>query len=255
MSMDQQAANHDDHWSSGWSAFWSGCIAFVICFFWIAVAQVVTIAVLFALNPPGPLSELSDAQIEAVLMDGDGIGIAFLLALPLVFLTLLSVVRLRRRQPVVDYLGLRPAAMKEMARWFGYLLILGVISITLERILDRPPIPQWMLTAYATTDHVWLLFAGITVLAPVTEELLYRGYILKVWSRTWLGTTGSVVLVSLLWAGSHLQYDLYDMGWIVLFGILLGMSRLKTGSAVPAIIMHMGMNAVSFFLMTATQAP
>ena len=46
---------------------------------------------------------------------------------------------------------------------------------------------------------------------PVFEELFFRGFLLEGFRRTFLGTTGAVVLTSLLWAVIHTQYDLYYM--------------------------------------------
>ena len=99
------------------------------------------------------------------------------------------------------------------------------------------------------TDYLWLLFLTIAVLAPLSEELLYRGYMMKVWAESAIGPVWGTLLVSLLWAATHLQYGLYEMAYIFVFGILLCVSRLKTDSIIPALAMHVSWNALSFIVL------
>jgi membrane protease YdiL (CAAX protease family) len=48
-----------------------------------------------------------------------------------------------------------------------------------------------------------------------------------------------------LWAGSHLQYDFYNIVAIFLTGLLLAAARIKTGSVVPCLVMHALGNAIA----------
>jgi membrane protease YdiL (CAAX protease family) len=83
------------------------------------------------------------------------------------------------------------------------------------------------------------------LLGPLLEELLFRGYILKTWMQSKLGPLRAGVLVSLLWALIHLQYDAYDMFWVFLLGLLLSWSRLKTESIYPPLLLHVFWNSVA----------
>ncbi len=242
----------NDHWNNKWSAFWSGWLIFLIGYVGVIVAQIIAIVVLLVMKPAQAQLKLSEAQVTAAVMDGDTIGITFLIALPLMILTLLLVVKFRRKKSFVSYMGLYQVKAGVLIHWFLYLAIFGVVTVALEYMFSRPPLPEWMLQTYRTTNSVWLLFVAVGILGPITEELLYRGYILRVWSQSKLGVAGSVLLLSLVWAGTHLQYDLYDMLWIALFGVILSISRLTTGSIIPAICMHMVWNSFSMAYMVMT---
>lgn len=244
----------NERWNGKWSAFWSGWLIFFIGFFWIVVAQIIAVVILAVMSISQSQSELSEAEIIALFLDGDSIGIAFLFALPLTIITLFTVVKFRRKMTFANYVGLQLVKVGELIRWLTYLAIFAIVAVSCEKIVGRPPAPEWMKAAYDSTDYVWLFFVSVVILGPITEELLYRGYIQRVWSQSKLGIMGSIMMVSFIWAGTHFQYDLYDMTWIVLFGVILGISRLKTGSIIPAIAMHMSWNAISLISMVMTHS-
>ena len=244
----------NERWNSKWSAFWSGWLIFFIGYFWIVVAQILAVIILTVMSISESQSELSEAEIIALFLDGDSIGMTFLFVLPLTIITLFTVVKFRRKMLFADYVGLQLVKIGVLIRWLTYLAILAIVAIICEKIVGRPPTPEWMNVAYDSTDYVWLLFVSIVILGPITEELLYRGYILRVWSQSKLGIMGSIFMVSFLWAVTHLQYDLYDMVLITLFGIMLGISRIKTGSIIPAIAMHMSWNTISLVSMVMTHS-
>ena len=65
------------------------------------------------------------------------------------------------------------------------------------------------------------------------------------WSESKLGVGGAIVLTSFLWAAIHLQYDLYHIAMIFLFGIVLGVARHRTGSLIVPIVLHGAMNLIA----------
>jgi membrane protease YdiL (CAAX protease family) len=51
-----------------------------------------------------------------------------------------------------------------------------------------------------------------------------------------------IAVTALLWAIVHVQYNLFVMGQVFVFGLLLRWSLSKTGSAILTIILHAGAN-------------
>jgi membrane protease YdiL (CAAX protease family) len=86
-----------------------------------------------------------------------------------------------------------------------------------------------------------LYVASVVVLAPLTEEIYFRGLLQPACSRTRMGSSGAIVLLALLFASLHL---LDSWGTVVLLinGIGTGVARYLTGSTSVAVLMHAAHN-------------
>jgi membrane protease YdiL (CAAX protease family) len=86
----------------------------------------------------------------------------------------------------------------------------------------------------------------VTVLAPIAEELLFRGYIFPA-LRNWKGTWPAVVITGLLFGLLHvLSSPAYAIVPLALFGGLLCLLYLRTRSLYPCIALHSLNNSVAF---------
>jgi hypothetical protein len=90
-----------------------------------------------------------------------------------------------------------------------------------------------------------LFLFNTIVLAPVTEEILFRGFLLPSWSRSWLGPIGAVAATSIIFAAMHISYNLCGMIAVGLAGCVYGWLRLRTGSLLPPILAHCMGNAIA----------
>jgi membrane protease YdiL (CAAX protease family) len=84
-----------------------------------------------------------------------------------------------------------------------------------------------------------LFFLAVVVVAPITEEIAFRGFLFRGLSSTWLGVAGTMVLTSVAWAAMHVQYDWMTLAQIFLIGLLLGWLRWASGSTLLTILLHM----------------
>jgi hypothetical protein len=153
--------------------------------------------------------------------------------------------RMRRSMSVADYLGYRPAPRKEVVRWTLTLLLLILLSDSLTAWMGRPIVPESMVQAYRTAGFVPLLVLAIVVLAPLMEETLFRGFLFEGILHSRLGRVGAIVLTSLLWSLTHVQYDAYGIATIFVGGLFLGYVRLRTGSLYATMFLHGLMNLVA----------
>jgi membrane protease YdiL (CAAX protease family) len=89
------------------------------------------------------------------------------------------------------------------------------------------------------------------ILAPLTEELLFRG-LLYGWLRPYFSATITLVLTALLFTGMHYYAILFPLGF--LFGIVSGWVRERTGSSFNFVIAHVANNilflTVAYILIT-----
>lgn len=154
--------------------------------------------------------------------------------------------RMQRGVTYEESLGLRPIPLETMLRWALLMLGVSVLSDCLAIALHRPLVRPWMEQVYATAFFVPLLLTVFLVVVPVTEELIFRGFMLTGFARSRVGPTGAVLLTTLPWAGFHLQFDQpAALGTIVLSGLLLGYIRLRSRSLYPCVLAHGLMNGLT----------
>ncbi|MCF6186467.1 MAG: CPBP family intramembrane metalloprotease [Desulfobulbaceae bacterium] len=76
---------------------------------------------------------------------------------------------------------------------------------------------------------------GLVLIAPVLEEILYRGIFFPPFERK-LGSGGAICLISFLWALTHLNID--AIASIFIMGLVLGYLYKQTKSLLSGIIFH-----------------
>ena len=146
---------------------------------------------------------------------------------------------------VRDYLALRWRGGKVIAKWCAVLLVFVIATDLGMYLLHGSIVPEFMEKVYATAHFAPLLWFAFVVVAPVTEELFFRGFMFKGIRHSSVGPAGAIVLTSLTWALMHAQYDLYGITVIFLGGLLLGYARLRSGSLYVPIAMHILQNIVA----------
>jgi hypothetical protein len=158
---------------------------------------------------------------------------------------LMTIIKLKRDASIKEYLGLVGFNSDQVLRWGGLLVALMLITDISYILLGLPILPEFNLATYKSAKYPLILWFAMVIVAPLWEECFFRGFLLKGLSSSFLRPVGAVVIISLLWAGSHGQYGLREIIPIFIFGCLLGAARLKTGSVIIAIAMHSFSNIVS----------
>ena len=78
--------------------------------------------------------------------------------------------------------------------------------------------------------------------APLYEEVVFRGFMFKGIQHSKAGPAWAIIITSFVWAAIHVQYEIYYVAIIFLFGLLLGYVRLKSHSLLLPIGLHALMN-------------
>ena len=187
------------------------------------------------------------------LKDGAFITHASLVATlaPLIVLAVAIKVRQWRLR---DYLALSAPRLRDILLGIGsfVLLILAFEAVALIFGLDD---------GSASTNETYrsarlagalpLLWLSVVVVAPIGEELLFRGFLHRGWSASWLGVPGTVLVTSVLWALLHQQYNWLGIAVIFCMGLTLGWLRQRTGSTMLTIVLHALNNLFTMILITA----
>jgi membrane protease YdiL (CAAX protease family) len=152
------------------------------------------------------------------------------------------VVRLRRL-PARELLALRRPAARTVALWLVAFAVLVVLEEMASRALGLPPAESWR-DRYAG-GLLLIRLIGLVVLAPVAEELVFRGMLFGRIARSRLGQTGAVVIPAILFALAHVQYSPVEMTFIAVDGLFFGLSRAHSRSLLVPILLHASGNAIA----------
>ena len=87
-----------------------------------------------------------------------------------------------------------------------------------------------------------LTFISICILTPISEELLFRGYILDALNRLH-GKWPAIIISSIIFGMVH--FDPFTMGMATIGGVIYGWIRMRTGSLVPGIVAHSMWNTMA----------
>jgi membrane protease YdiL (CAAX protease family) len=108
--------------------------------------------------------------------------------------------------------------------------------------------PQFMLDVksqtHSTLDALMLVL-GICIIAPITEEIIFRGLAYGRLVKTKVGVSGAIIITSLFFTIIHVQYDLIVLSILCLFAFILGYVRYKTENLIYCIVLHMQINLFS----------
>ena len=165
----------------------------------------------------------------------------------------ISVFLWSRKIPVCQLFGLLPAqpweVLKRGARFLAMALPLVLFSYWLvQRVAGEETEPQELIKYFIdAAQHLnwWrlLLSAGMAVLiAPVTEELIFRGYIYGV-LRRYLGAVPGLLIASVLFAAIHMNGPAFAPLFVL--GVCLTLAYEATGSLLTPMLMHALFNAVN----------
>ena len=135
-------------------------------------------------------------------------------------------------------------------------VVLGVLTCSFMLMVSSvlaQLFPQWATTQDVVStalqvDTSWGIlaaFLAVGVLAPLCEELLFRGYLYHA-VRNKCGTVLSVVITSLLFALVHGQW--FQLFPLFMAGVFLNWFYVRSQSLIATIVMHSAWNTFSLFL-------
>jgi len=180
-------------------------------------------------------------ETDAWLLSISVIGSA-LIVVPLVF----GIAKLKRGSVLKEYFDLRGYSWKTFWTWMGILVLLLIFEGYAIEAMGAKEIPNFMMNIeFPNRLSMYLLAFSVMFIAPLIEEVVFRGFLLKGFSETFMGAEGAVVVTSLLWAIIHLQYEFAYVAVIFMIGLVFGYARIKTKSLFVPMTMHLVMNGVA----------
>lgn len=123
----------------------------------------------------------------------------------------------------------------------GYLFTYGN---TIELVLSNIPESQWV-KDYFFTIPILLLIISVSIVAPIFEEIIFRGIILEQLDRKY-GIIKSIIFSSLLFGIMHLNIHQGVNAFFI--GIITGFIYIKTNSLLLSIFLHFANNSLVIIL-------
>ena len=189
--------------------------------------------------------------------DRDGLA-ALLVSVPASSLALIGIAWLAAGRPRRERLRWLPSRVSTPAI---VAMIVGILALSqaLESIAILVGVGpganlDWIARTLAAAGPVGLVLAVVVIggLAPVGEELFFRGFMLTRLRRVW--SAGPAILVTAIAFGvihGELVHGVLATG----IGIYLGLVTERSASVIPAVICHVANNGASVVLSAALGSP
>jgi uncharacterized protein len=145
------------------------------------------------------------------------------------------------RSDLSDYFALKWPTAYDLAFGVAALAVLIAAGDALLYLTGRDLVTGFQLQSYTTAAAAgWLpaMFAATIVIAPAGEEAMFRGFLFRGWVRSRRWVWPAIVVISILWAMLHIQYDWAGVLQIFIVGLFLGWMRWRSGSLVLTFLLH-----------------
>ena len=124
---------------------------------------------------------------------------------------------------------------------------LGLIVPSMWLQEQMPELPNWMNEEFDMILQDRWGYVSIGLLAPLSEEIVFRGAILRSLLQSQrLSVWGAIAISALLFALTHLNPAQMPHAFAV--GLLLGWMYWRTGSILPGVAYHWANNSVAYVL-------
>lgn len=211
------------------------------------LAQAIVLAALETSRALGVSYESANESVFNALVGAVVYALALLIVMGVPWLV-------KKRATTKEELGLqRPPAWTDFvlapAGAVVYMLLTTVVAAFAIAFLPFVDYQETQETGFAGISsqlEYILAFATLVIVAPVAEEILFRGYLfgkLRKYAPLWV----AIVITSVLFAVVHFQWNVgLD---VFALSIVLCLLRVYSGSLWPAMMLHMLKNGLAFYFL------
>jgi uncharacterized protein len=172
----------------------------------------------------------------------DGVLVTIFVALSNpVAIGVLAIAASLTRSDLSDYFALKWPAPRELTIGIAGLAVLIVAGDALLYLSGHDLVTAFQLQSYTTAAAAgWLpaMLAAAILIAPAGEEAMFRGFLFRGWVRSPRSVWLAIVVISILWAMLHIQYDWAGVLQIFVIGLFLGWMRWRSSSLVLTFLLH-----------------
>ncbi|MEW5851678.1 MAG: type II CAAX endopeptidase family protein [Myxococcota bacterium] len=191
----------------------------------------------------GRSPDLDTEFFEKLATSGDVTSLSQFLGTPVGLLVIWTAVRLRKGSTFQEYLGWRDPGGQALIFWSFAALFCALATDVVGQVLEVDMGGAQLVEEVQSAEWGWMLVVAVVVLAPLSEETLFRGFLFEPLRASVAGPVATVLLTASIWTFIHVQYDFPTLCSLFLLGVLLGTARVRTNSLVVPLVMHGCWNA------------
>lgn len=153
--------------------------------------------------------------------------------------------------PIIESIRFKKVPLKiiyySILLGLGIIIILDEIDILLQSFI---PTPEYItkMDGFMSPDtplSFLLIILAVVIIAPIGEEVLFRGFLQQYLEICYKDITKAVITTSIIFTIIH--FNPFWMLQIYLMGAALGFLTWRTGSIIPSIFIHMLNNGLAIF--------
>ena len=144
------------------------------------------------------------------------------------------------------FLPIQDAIIQGINGWLTVVPFVLLVSLIMNILIDNQNGSNPLLEIVLNNNNYlsfFLLFVTTTLLAPLFEEIIFRGILLPTLSRDF-GVISGIIVSAFIFALAHLS--LGEMPPLFVLGIGLAITRIASGSLFSSVIMHSLWNGLTF---------
>jgi membrane protease YdiL (CAAX protease family) len=179
------------------------------------------------------------SEVATLAQDGGAIVLFIFVSAP-VQVALLALAASSRGN-VAEYLGYKLPRRGEVIIAIVGVAVLIAIGDTVSWLAGRNIVDRFqsdMYQAATAANLLPLLLFAVTILIPIGEETLFRGFLFQGWLKTPQQAWPVIVFTAGIFAIIHVQYDWFLIAQVFAFGVLFGWIRWASGSTILTMVMH-----------------
>jgi len=147
-----------------------------------------------------------------------------------------------KKEPLIKRLRINPVSSETIKLTTMFSIGLIILSDEFDRLIQVfIPSPKYIvdLNNLLQPESVFgyiLLIIAVAIIAPIGEELLFRGFLQQFLEQNWKDITRAILITSLFFSIIHMNP--YWFIQIYVLGVMLGFLSWKTNSIFPPLILH-----------------
>src|SRR5215472_18182987 len=195
----------------------------------------------------GAMSAALGADPSLTGYGGSAIAISLLIGNPVQVVTLALAARMTG-EDLLAYFALDLPRWRDVTIAVTGLVVVILVGDALTLASGRDLVPPFQLQIHRSAQAegaLLSLWLALIVVAPVSEELLFRGFLFRGFVRDPRDALPGILAIALIWSVLHIQYDWFGASVVFVIGMLLGYVRLYSGSTTLVILLHMLLNLES----------
>lgn len=193
-------------------------------------------------------NELALKEINALLSDKFTGAITLISVISgVVALLIILIIFKARHKNFREEINIKPIRLISIP----IIILMGIsLNLLIQILISCLPIPLELMESYSqasqfTQDTSIISFLAIVIMAPIAEEIFFRGLVLSRFSKS-MPIVVSIILQAIIFGLIHGTVLWFSYATII--GLVLGLLAYKQKSILGCMILHFSINGLSFMI-------